>query len=423
MKSFKKMAFFYLTIIGSTTVASSQSAIAGFADDSKAKVEMRNMFMKRDYRQEGGRPSPREWAQGFTLRFESGFTAGTIGLGLDAMLQSGIQLASTKKHSGTGLLPVDSNGRAENEYSQLGLTAKLRVSQSILRIGTLQPRLPVIAYNDTRLLASTYKGGMLTSKEIKGLTLNIGRFTRYSSRDSTNSQRISYQLAAVESDYLDVAGGSYAFSPQLTASYYYAKMEDVYKQNFFGIIHNLQLGEGVSLQTDLRYFDSSDDGSQKLRSNRRVDQGHIDNRMFTGMATLSAKGHQFGIGFQRLSGDGDFPSPGIDPYIVNLSMVNTFTKAETDAWQLRYAYDFTALGIPGLNFSTKYVKANDIRTATVNNGHEWERDTDIAYTVQSGVLNGTNFRLRNASYRTSNGLAKNQVDELRIIIGYTLPIW
>lgn len=422
MRNTHRAVFLSVTIV-SAAVGCSSSASAGFADDSKARLEMRNMFIKRDYRQEGGRPSPREWAQGFTLRFESGFTDGPIGFGLDAMVQAGVKLASTKKHSGTGLLPVDSNGRAEDEYSELGLTAKLRVSQSVLRIGTLQPRLPVISYNDTRLLASTYRGGMLTSQEINGLMLNVGRFTRYNTRDSTNNERISYPLAGVESDYLDVAGGSYAFSPQLTASYYYAKMEDVYQQNFFGIIHDFHLGKGVSLRTDLRYFDSDDDGSRKLRSDRRVDGGRIDNHMSTGMVTLSAKGHQLGVGYQRLSGDGDFPSPGIDPYIVNLSMLNTFTKAETDAWQLRYAYDFADMGIPGLTFATKYVKAHNIKAAAVNNGHEWEHNSDIAYVVQSGTLKGANFRLRNASYRSSNGLAKSQMDEIRIIVGYTLPIW
>lgn len=63
-----------------------------------------------------------------------------------------------------------------------------------------------------------------------------------------------------------------------------------------------------------------------------------------------------------------------------------FTKAETDAWQARYDYNFAALGLPGLTFMTRYVDGGHVQTASVRNGREWERDTDLAYTVQSGPL-------------------------------------
>lgn len=415
----------YRTVLLSVIVANaalgiSPFAIAGFVEDSKASLYLRNMYMNRDFRQEGGRPSPREWAQGFTLRFESGFTEGFIGFGLDAMAQLGVKLDSSREHSGTGLLPVDGRGRPEDEFGELGLTAKLRASKSVLRLGTLQPQLPVIAYNDVRMLSSTYSGGLLTSQEIDGLTLNVGRFSEINRRDSSSNDDMDY--SGVESDYLDVAGGSYMFTPQLTVSYYYATMKDIYQQHFFGLVHTQPLADGVSLRTDLRYFDSTGQGDHKLRSANRVDGGRIDNHFFNGMVTLAVKNHKFGAGYQRLSGDGDFPFPGLDPYSTNLSMFNPFTKAETDAWQLRYDYDFAALGIPGLTFSNKHVKAHNIKTATVDGGREWERNTDLAYIIQGGPLKGVNLRLRNAAYRASNGL-KTQVDETRIIIGYALQIW
>ncbi|QQE91384.1 OprD family porin [Azotobacter chroococcum] len=398
----------------------SSVSLADFLEDSKASLYLRNMYMNRDFRQEGGRPSPREWAQGFTLRFESGFTEGPIGFGLDVMAQLGVKLDSSQEHSGTGLLPVDGRGRPEDEFGELGLTAKLRASKTVVRLGTLQPQLPVIAYNDVRLLSSTYTGGLLTSQEINGLTLNFGRLDEINLRDSSSNDDMNY--SGVESKYLELAGGSYSFTPRLTASYYYARMKDIYQQNFFGLVHDLPLGDGVSLRSDLRYFNSKGDGEDRLRSASRVDRGRIDNHFFNGTWTLTVKAHKFGAGYQRLSGDGDFPFPGLDPYSTNLSMYNPFTKAETDAWQLRYEYDFSTLGIPGLTFSNKHVKAHNVKTATVDNAHEWERNTDLAYVIQNGPLKGVNFRLRNASFRASNGL-KTQVDETRIIIGYNLSVW
>jgi hypothetical protein len=178
----------------------------------------------------------------------------------------------------------------------------------------------------------------------------------------------------------------------------------------------------VNLRTDLRYFDTREQGSALLRSASRVDGGRIDNRFFNGMFSLSVGAHKFGLGFQSLSGDGDFAFPGQDPYSVNLVTINIFTKANTDAWQARYDYNFAALGLPGLTFMTRYVDGSHAQTATVRNGREWERDTDLVYTVQSGPLKNVNVRLRNATLRSSNGLTSD-IDESRVIIGYTVALW
>ena len=101
---------------------------------------------------------------------------------------------------------------------------------------------------------------------------------------------------------------------------------------------------------------------------------------------------------------------------------NTYTRAGLDSWQLRYDYDFVALGIPGLSFMTRYTDGRHARTATVDNGRERERDTDITYVVQSGPLKNVSLRWRNVTFRSGNGLT-NSLDENRLIIGYTLALW
>ena len=116
-------------------------------------------------------------------------------------------------------------------------------------------------YNDTRLLGSTFEGGLLTSQEIDGLTLNAGRLTKANLRDSSSNDDIGY--AAASSDHFDFGGGSYAFSPQLNVSYYYGKLEQIYRQQFVGLVHTQPLGNGFNLRSDLRYFDSRGDGAEK----------------------------------------------------------------------------------------------------------------------------------------------------------------
>ena len=396
-------------------------AHADFIQDSKASLDLRNFYMNRDFRQSNApQNKAEEWAQGFVLRLESGYTEGMVGFGVDALGELGVKLDSSRDRRGTGLLPFGASQQPEDSYSELGLTAKLRASKTVLKLGTLQPQLPVAAYNDTRLLPSTYNGELVTSQEVDGLTLNVGRLEKQNLRDSSNNESMSY--GGVSSSHLDLAGGTYAINPHLAATYYYAQMQDIYRQNFIGLAHDLPLAEGVNVRSDLRYFDTREQGSALMRSPSRVDGGRIDNRFFNGMLSLSVGAHKFGLGYQNLSGDGDFAFPGQDPYSVNLVTINIFTKANTDAWQARYDYNFAALGLPGLTFMTRYVDGSHAQTATVRNGREWERDTDLVYTVQSGPLKNVNVRLRNASLRSSNGLTSD-IDESRVIIGYSLALW
>ncbi len=184
--------------------------MADFIDDSKASLQLRNYYLNRDFRQDGAKQAKAaEWAQGFVTRFESGFTEGPIGLGLDAIGELGVKLDSSSDRRGTGLLPFGPTSKEPvDEYSELGLTAKLRVDQNVLRLGTLQPWLPVVIFNDTRLLPSTFQGGMLTSQALDGLTFDGGRLTQANPRDSSAREKIGFGSAI--SDAFDFAGGSWA---------------------------------------------------------------------------------------------------------------------------------------------------------------------------------------------------------------------
>ena len=72
----------------------------------------------------------------------------------------------------------------------------------------------------------------------------------------------------------------------------------------------------------------------------------------------------------------------------------------------------------------RYVNADDIETAASNNGKQWERDTDLVYTLQDGTLKGLRFHLRNTTFRASDvaGAIGRDVDENRVIVSYTLPL-
>ncbi len=94
-----------LAITAGTLGALAQQAVAaGFIEDSKASLTLRNFYINTDNRNGTASPSKQEeWGQGFILNYQSGFTQGTVGFGLDAMGMLGVKLDSGRGRSGTGL--------------------------------------------------------------------------------------------------------------------------------------------------------------------------------------------------------------------------------------------------------------------------------------------------------------------------------
>ncbi|MBA1184057.1 OprD family porin [Stutzerimonas nitrititolerans] len=406
------------------TLAIPTMAQAAFIEDTKASLELRNFYYNRDYRQDrtsSTNPSQSkqdEWAQGFLLRIESGYTEGPVGFGVDALGLLGVKLDSSPDRTGTGILPVGDSG-APDDYSELGLTAKAKVSKSVLKVGTLQLKNPAIATSDSRLLPSVMRGAQLISNEIDGLTLDLGYVDQINNRNSTNYEDMGVNTAGkgitgitnVESDEFVYLGGTYKVTKDLSASYYYSNLEDFYKQHSLNLVHVLPISEGQSLKTDLRYQRSTDDGNT-----------NVDNKAFGAMVTYSLSGHSFGLGYQKMSGDTGFAYVGgnIDPYLVNFVQIGDFAQEDEKSWQARYDFNFASIGIPGLTFMTRYITGDNFERAGVSEGKEWERDTDIGYTFQEGALKNLNVKWRNATFR-SNG-AGNDMDENRLIVSYTIPL-
>lgn len=416
------------------TLAIPIMAQAAFIEDTKAGLELRNFYFNRDFRQEGGaaggQSKQEEWGQGFLLRVESGYTEGTVGFGVDALGLQGVKLYSSEDTAGSGLMPSSFGNEAPGDWSSLGLTGKAKVSETVLKVGTLQFKNPAIGTSDSRLLPQTMQGAQIISKEIKGLTLDAGYANRINHRDSTNNQVMALNTggsrlitidggsANNQSDDFRFLGGSYQVTKDLTATYYYSNLEDLYKQHSYNLVHVLPIADGQSLKTDLRYARSKDDGST-----------NVDNKAFGAMVTYSLSGHSFGLGYQKMSGDTGFAYVGgaTDPYLVNYVQIGDFANADEKSWQARYDFNFASIGIPGLTFMTRYITGDgfdrNIGTSSapnfVSGGKEWERDMDIGYTFQEGALKNLNVKWRNATARNNYG---NDIDENRLIVSYTIPL-
>lgn len=392
----------------------------GFIDDSKLKLQLRNVYINENFRDEHGmsaraantaKSERTEWGQGFLLDYQSGFTTGSLGLGIDALGLLGVKLDSGRGRSGTGLLPVHDDGRAADEFASFGMTAKARFAKTTVKYGTLLPKTPVLIYNDARLLPQTYQGGQFTSTDIDNLSLTGGYLDRFKLRDSSDSMPIVPDgYSGDKSGDFSYLGADYKLGKTIRLSYFHGELENFYRQNFAGVQHDLPLGPGV-LTSDLRYFRSADSGSAY--------GGKIDNHMLSGQLTYAVAGHTVGGGYQTLKGDAGLPYiSGASVYSFSNAGIGKFVEEDEKTWMLNYGYNFAALGVPGLTFSTRYLSGDDGESNTTIK--EWERDAELAYVVQQGSFKGLGVKLRNYVYRSEFSRGR---DSNRIYLTYDIALW
>lgn len=402
------------------------AAEGGFIEDASATLTARNYYFSRDFSDIVGNAAAQqkskaeEWAQGFILNFKSGYTPGTVGFGVDAIGMLGIKLDSSKDRVGTGLLPVQQDGEAPDEYSRLGVAAKVRVSKTELKVGELQPNLPVLVFSDIRLLPPTYQGASITSNEIAGLTLQGGQLRSTSLRDEAGDDEIRALIPTdvryvrtPSSDRFNYAGADYAFNQNRTSvGVWYAQLKDIYNQRFVSLKHSQPFGSWT-LGANLGYYDSAEDGDELA--------GEIDNQAFYSLLSAKRGGHTFYVGYQAMFGENGLPR--VFANITPLgNEVPTFEFAAPDerSWQVRYDYDFAALGVPGLTSTVRYITGDNVDTGRGFEGKDFERDLDLAYTVQSGPLKDVSIRLRNVTARSNY---RTDIDENRLIVSYTVKLF
>lgn len=410
----------------------------GFVEDSSLTLTNRNFyFYRNNLNNPGGQNYRDEWAHGISLDYRSGYTQGIVGFGIDAYAQLGIKLDSGKGRTGTGLLPVGADGRAEDDYSEAGGALKARISQTELKYGNLTPLNPVFGTGNARLFTQQANGFQLTSRELKGLLLDAGHFTSGNDSASTNSDGALKALyAGVETRSVDYLGGSYALNDQLSVSLYGSQFTDIWRQYYANANYTYPVSENQSLNLDFNIYRTNDTG-QSLA-------GKIDNTTWSMAAAYKVGAHRLTLAYQRVDGDEPFDylgfdqQPGASIFLANSIQIVDFNAPNERSWQLRYDLDMAPFGVQGLSFMSRYVNGDHIDDSHYDggvngaygrygsDGKRWERDIEARYVVQSGTAKDLSVRVRQATLRSTRQVAQADTtdnDEIRVIIEYPLSIF
>lgn len=119
-----------------------------------------------------------------------------VQFGLDAEVQYAYRLDGVLQGAMTPSFPTAECQSRLMNMAVAGATLKMRYSKTELKVGELRPLLPVVIIDDSRQLVTTYRGGLLESKEIDGLTLIAGGYW-IGARNSSSYEKLYLQTGSV----------------------------------------------------------------------------------------------------------------------------------------------------------------------------------------------------------------------------------
>nr|WP_174506782.1 OprD family outer membrane porin [Acinetobacter sp. Marseille-Q1620] len=420
----------WMAVMTAATVGSTV-AHAEFVEDSQVQLKFRNFYLDRQIAE----PDPSKpqdfgsWSQGITLDAKSGYhKIGPIEVGVDVLAQYALRLSGDRGDNDF-VMPYNYQSKEQaRDNFKLGATLKAKYKQTELRVGEILPISPVIVYDPSRQLLTTYEGVWLESKDLKNTKITLGYLdginTRYDNQvqdfklwpNELNTEK--GQVKSGDSDGMYVAGIDYQITPELGASYFYGDVTNIYKQNYFGLTYNHKINAQNKIATHVRYFDNKESGDALY--------GKIDSQALSLRAAWTYNAHTFEAGYQQMYGNHGSNAPFFptisgwvpQPYLVNWS-VASFIRKDEKSWSLGYTYDFKDIGLKGLTVSARYFDGRNIDTKTPTRGKENETDVVVNYVVPEGKLKGLGFQWMyiNVNYKHVPGFV--DLTENRIATTYT----
>ncbi|SDI18100.1 outer membrane porin, OprD family, partial [Pseudomonas benzenivorans] len=122
---------------------------AGFVDDAKVSLGLRNFYINRNFVDPAfPQGKAEEWTQSFILDARSGYTEGAVGFGVDVLGLYALKLDGGRGTRNTGLLPVHDGNHPADDFGRLGVAAKAKISNTELKVGEWMPVLPILRSDD-----------------------------------------------------------------------------------------------------------------------------------------------------------------------------------------------------------------------------------------------------------------------------------
>lgn len=426
MKAIKWSLFAAAIAGGDIQIAmgSQQSEAKGFLEDGQIKLTNRNYFFNHDKKE--GRQDASDWAHALMLNYQSGYTRGLVGFGVDAFAYGVLKLHEYGR--GGGNVMIDNKGDSHS-FSHVGGAAKVRLSNTVLKYGIMQPITPVFAAGGLRILPETAQGFLLQSSELSALSFQAGHFTAATGwQDNGNHDPIKTAYGVTEVDSVSFVGGDYTVTKNLSVSLYASRFEDVWRQYYGSASYMLPISGNQALKFGFNLYRTLDEGRAKA--------GQIDTTAWSLAGAYTLGAHTFKLAYQKVHGDepfdyagfGDHANYGDSIYLSNSVQYSDFNGPGERSLQARYDLDMGTFGFPGLSFMARYLHGTGIdgthadphgayAGAYGKGDRERETDVEMKYVVQSGPAKDLAFRVRQAWHRGDRSTG-GTVNQFRLMVEY-----
>ncbi len=430
---------------------SAQAEATGFLEGQSISGSTRNWYANEQLKR-GGKFAYRKngqstetdrrinWVQGTIIKYNSGFTEGTVGFSTEVAAYNAIALErdrenlaannggapGTRPGAGNNRTLTREGGDAVGQWSKLGLAnVKARISNTTLTAGRMNFSSPQVDVIGNRPLPSSFEGIAIHSEELNNLAFDVATFDRVSPRteESLSKFRSEYGDINAEADHVNTAGISYQPFASLTTSLWGTQAEDLWNQYYFGATHVLGDSSVLSLTTGLNYYKTVDEGKKLL--------GDIDNDTYSLSFGLTHQAHTVTFSYQEVNGNEYFDylheTNGI--YLAN-SLLSDFNGPNEKSFQVSYGINMAEYGVPGLKFNiyqargwgidgTHYKGGGYDGVQPMDGEHHYEYGVGATYAVQSGPLKATTIRGTYTAHRASENQADGSINEFRLVT--TIP--
>ena len=317
---------------------SSQANSKGFVADSHLDLEWRNYT---DYFHANGSGRRHAWVEGLQAKFESGFTEGPIGFGVDAALFGAFKFDGGRGARNMVYLGRHGDGANRLAWAYPGMYAvKARISDSLLKYGLQDVSNPFLDPHDNRALPPTFLGASLLSREIGGLAVQGGSFTKVVARGQSNLTDLRTTYGGVTVKRVTYAGATWDYAPNGSASLYADQADDVWRQYYASLQHGIGAPDTLKVTGFANLYATRDTGAAL--------QGAVNDTAYSVSVSAQHGPHALLLGYQKILGDQffDYIDETAGVYLVN-SMDVDYNAPHEQSLQLRYTFDGKYAGLPG----------------------------------------------------------------------------
>ena len=417
------------------TPPSSQAASKGFIADSHLNLQFRNYS---DYFQAPTSIYRHAWVQGAQVNYESGFTQGPVGFGVDASLFAALKLDGGNGAGNMVHVGKDGGGSQQLAWAYPGMyDIKGRISETVVKYGLQTVTNPFLEPHDNRALPPTFLGVSLVSNDLVHTTLEAGSFTKVDARGHTNLTNLTTSYGGTRIDRLTYVGGTWHYAKNGEMALYVDQADDVWRQYYGSVAQSFGDPTTIKWSGLANIYSTHDTGASR--------QGHINSNAYSLSVSAQHGPHALLLGYQQVLGDQffDYVNETNGIYLTN-SMDVDYNAPHEQSLQLRYTFDGKYAGVPGLKamFWGEYGWGADASAGAADNASEsaplhnlyWKNGEPVhghhhefgfipSYTLQSGRFKDTKVTFIAMWHNASRYYSDGNNMEYRLVVNVPVKVF